>query len=66
MASEFVEGEDIKMDEVAEVGVLGTVDTRFIIFFFSFFAEFQTRFSIWPGGRFSAGNYVKKLLRHRN
>jgi hypothetical protein len=39
MASEFVDGEDIKIDEVAEVGVLGTtVATRFIIF--SEFAEF--------------------------
>jgi len=49
MASEFVEGEDIKIDDVAEVGVLGTVDTRFIILFFSFFAEFQTCYCICPG-----------------
>ena len=36
-ASEFVEGEDIKMDEDADVGVLGTVATRFIIFFLQLF-----------------------------
>jgi hypothetical protein len=53
MASEFVEGEDIKMDEAAEVGVLGTAVTRFIIFLTASYAqglaEFQTCFSIWPG-----------------
>jgi hypothetical protein len=45
MASEFVDGEDIKIDEVAEVGVLGTtVATRFIIF--SEYAEFFFRLSL--------------------
>jgi len=41
MASEFVEGEDIKIDDVAEVGVLGTVDTRFIILFSAFSLNFK-------------------------
>ena len=39
-----MDGEDIKIEEVAEVGVLGTVTTRFIVGFpvpfFSYFAEF--------------------------
>ena len=58
MASEFVDGEDIKIDEVAEVGVLGTtVATRFIIF--SEYAEFFFRLSL-------AFGHVVGLLKRSN